>query len=309
MTALLIVGAVLLLALAAQLVIAENCLRMVVHPVRYRAEETAATDRANGFGAAIDAYERDWARRPFKIESDGADIAGEIIENPAAKNKAVIVCHGHTVNRIASLKYADIFYRAGYSLLIYDERYFGESTGDFCTLGQKEAEDLATLYTFAKWQFGQDCAIGLHGESMGAATALLSLRSIRPAFVVADCPFADSEQLFGQWIRGNLHIPPGPVLAVVRRIALHRYGYRIRETSPIAAVRESETPICFMHGRADSLIPCSHSEALFAACRNEKSELHLFDGAEHAQSLQSDPAGYERILLAFLENVQDKTEL
>lgn len=309
MTALIIVCAVLLLALAALLVLADKCLQLVVHPVRYRAEETAAQDRANGFGAAIDAYERDWKRRPFTLERDGAVIAGEIIENPAAKNKAVIVCHGHTVNRIAALKYADIFYRAGYSLLIYDERYFGESTGDFCTLGQKESEDLAALYAFAKSQFGEESAIGLHGESMGAATALLSLRSIRPAFVVADCPFADSEQLFSQWIRGNLHIPPGLVLPIFERMARRRYGYLVKETSPLAAVRESEVPICFMHGRADSLIPCGHSEALYAACRNEKSELHLFDGAEHAQSIVSDPAGYEKILLAFLNKVQSKTEL
>lgn len=282
--------------------IAEKCLQLVVHPVRYRAEETAETDRANGFGAAIDAYEHTWARRPFTLACDGAVISGEIIENPAAQNKAVIVCHGHTVNRIAALKYADIFYRAGYSLLIYDERYFGESTGAFCTLGQKESEDLVRLYAFAKETFGEDCAIGLHGESMGAATALLSLRTIRPAFVVADCPFADSEQLFSQWIRGNLHIQPAAVMAMVRGRALRRYGYRIRETSPIAAVRESDVPICFMHGRADPLIPCAHSEALYAACQNAKSELHLFDGAEHAQSIVSDPKGYEGLVLGFLQS-------
>ncbi len=56
-----------------------------------------------------------------------------------------------------------------------------------------------------------------------------------------------------------------------------------------------------MHGAADTLIACSHSEELYRACRDEQSELHLFDGADHAQSIVSDRARYEAVLLAFLK--------
>lgn len=284
--------------------VAEVCLRMVTLPKRLSVPELRATELERGFGDCIEAYEKRWKREPFAIERSGVLIRGEIIENPAdygARRKIAIICHGHTANRYGALKYADIFYRAGWSVLIYDERYFGESGGTFCTLGQEEAKDLAAIFDWTKRRFGKDCLVALHGESMGAATVLLSLRMIRPELVVADCPFADSILLFKQWIRKNLHLPPALVLPFFEHTARRRFDYRVREVSPIEAVRQANIPICLMHGRADTLIPCTHSEKLFAACRHPDSELHLFDGAEHAQSIVADRAGYEAMLLAFLK--------
>ena len=295
-------GALLALPAAAAAFIADKCLRMVTKPVRHTVEEVVREDTGHGLTAGFAAYES-WQRAPFTVERGGVTLRCERVENPAdvgPRRKVAIICHGHTVNRFSSLKYADIFYRAGFSVVLYDERYFGESGGDYCTLGQEESLDLAEIIRETRRFFGENCLLALHGESMGAATALLALRYEKPDLVVADCPFADSELLFGQWIRRNLHIPPGLILPLLETLAKRRFGYRVKETSPIAAVRDADVPICFMHGRADTLIPCSHSEALRAACRSEKSELHLFDGAIHAQSIVVDPAAYERILRAFL---------
>ena len=136
---------------------------------------------------------------------------------------------------------------------------------------------------------------------MGAATALLALRYTSVDLVAVDCPFADSEELFRQWVAQRLPIPAGLIMPWFEFLARRRYGYHVRETSPIAAVRLSEVPILFMHGKADTLIPCSHSEELLRACRDGRSELHLFDGADHAQSIVTDRARYEALLLAFLK--------
>lgn len=284
-------------------VLAERCLNMVVRPVRRTAAQARASELEIGFSEGIEAYEHAWERRAFSLDCTDAVLSGECIVNPACAGKrarAVIVCHGHTMNRYASLKYAEIFYRAGFHVIVYDERYFGESTGRFCTLGQNEARDLARVIRYARGVFGEDCLIGLHGESMGAATALLVLAYETPDFVVADCPFADSELLFRQWIEKNLHLPPSLLLPVLEFLARTRYHYIVKDVSPIRAVEASDVPICFMHGREDKLIPCAHSEAMYRKRRNPASELHLFDGADHAQSCRSDRAGYERMMLDFL---------
>ncbi len=280
------------------------CLRMVAKPKRWSETGMRAQEIENGFGDCVEAYEKRWPREDFSIVRDGVAIRGEFIDNPndrGARRKIAVICHGQTANRYAALKYADIFYRAGFSALIYDERYFGRSDGDFCTLGQEESKDLAAIIAWVRERFGADCLIALHGESMGAATALLSLRYTSVDLIVADCPFADSEQLFRQWVEQRLPIPPGLIMPWFELLARLRFDYHVRETSPIAAVRGAETPICFMHGRDDTLIPCGHSEELLAACRDGRSELHLFDGADHAQSIVSDRARYEALLLAFLE--------
>ncbi len=293
----------LLPPLAAQ-ALAEVCLHMVTKPKRLTAAELRASEIENGFGDCIEAYEQRWAREPFAIARAGALIRGEIIDNPAdrgPRRQLAIICHGHTANRYGALKYADLFYRAGYSVLIYDERYFGESGGGFCTLGQEESRDLAEIIAFARRRFGPSCRLALHGESMGAATVLLVLRYTKPDLIVADCPFADSELLFEQWVGKNLRLPPALLLPFFERTALRRFGYDVKATSPVAAVREAAVPICFFHGKADTLIPCTHSEKLYSACRSPLSELHLVEGADHAQSIVADRAAYEAALLAFLK--------
>lgn len=280
------------------------CLRMVAKPKRWSETGMREQEIENGFGDCVEAYEKRWPREDFSIERAGVVIRGEFIDNPSdrgARRKIAVVCHGQTANRYAALKYADIFYRAGFSALIYDERYFGRSDGDFCTLGQEESKDLAEIIACVRRRFGGDCLIALQGESMGAATALLALRYASVDLVAVDCPFADSEELFRQWVAQRLPIPAGLIMPWFEFLARRRYGFHVRETSPIAAVRLSEVPILFMHGKADTLIPCSHSEELLRACRDGRSELHLFDGADHAQSIVSDRARYEALLLAFLK--------
>ncbi|MBO4919512.1 MAG: alpha/beta hydrolase [Erysipelotrichaceae bacterium] len=297
---------ILLLILAILLIvlfrIAQKCLNIVILPKQYSFSELRNYEIGKGFKDAFDKYDNEWHREDFSLDVNGVTIKGEIIRNDHPKgNKVAIIAHGHTANRYACLKYADLFYRAGYHAVIFDERHFGDSTGDICTLGQEEAKDLRDIFRFTKEKFGEDCIIGIHGESMGAATSLLVLQYMKPDFVIADCPFADSVVLFKEFVRKSMGIFSSLVVWTVCQIAKVRYHYDVKGTSPIRVVKDADVPICFMHGNADTLIDCHHSKDMLAVCRNKNSELHLFDGAEHARSIVSDPEGYEAILKDFLK--------
>lgn len=293
---------VLIILIIVLINIGQKCLNTVILPKQYSFSDLRDYEIGKGFKDAFDKYDSVWNREDFSLDVNGVTIKGEIIRNDHPKgNKVAIIAHGHTANRYACLKYADLFYKAGYHTLIYDERHFGDSTGDICTLGQEEAKDLRDIFNFTKEKFGKDCIIGLHGESMGAATSLLVLQYVKPDFVIADCPFADSVVLFKEFVRKNFGIFSSLVVWTVCQIAKIRYHYNVKETAPIEAVRNADVPICFMHGSADTLIDCHHSKDMFAVCRNKNSELHLFEGAEHARSIVSDPEGYEKILNDFLK--------
>lgn len=283
--------------------IGEKSLDIVVKPKRFSYDEMRQYEINNGFADDIDAYENVWDSEEFLIKCDGADISGEIIINPENKdNRVVIVCHGHTANRLACIKYANMFYKRGFHAVIYDERHFGKSTGDYCTLGDKECDDLIKIFNFVKEKFNNPI-IFLHGESMGAATVLLSLKYIKPEGVVADCPFCDSERLYKEFIKQNLHIPAALIFPVVNLIAKLQYRYDIRQTSPIKAIRNTDVPICFMHGKADTLIDCDHSKQLYEICNNPKSKLYLFDDAIHAYSVVKDKNRYEKLLNDFIDSI------
>ncbi|MBQ6478664.1 MAG: alpha/beta hydrolase [Erysipelotrichaceae bacterium] len=294
---------ILFVLLITLILVARKCLNIVILPKRFSFSEERDYEISKGFKHVFDLYDSVWNREDFSLDVNGVTIRGEVIINEHPKgNKAAIIAHGHTANRYADLKYADLFYKAGFHVVIYDERHFGASSGEICTLGQEEAKDLRDIFRYTKERFGEDCSIGLHGESMGAATSLLVLKYIRPDFVIADCPFADSVVLFKEFVRKDLGIFSSLVVWTVCQIARIRYRYNVKETSPIAVVRNSDVPICFMHGTADTLIDCHHSRDMYAVCRNGNSELHLFEGAEHARSIVSDPEAYEAILRDFLKN-------
>lgn len=298
-----IVLLILAILFAVLIHIAQKCLNIVILPKRYSFSDLRDYEIDKGFKDAFDQYDNVWNREDFSLDINGVTIKGEIIRNKhPVGNKVAIIAHGHTANRYACLKYADLFYRAGYHAVIYDERHFGDSTGDICTLGQEEAKDLRDIFAFTKEKFGQDCIIGLHGESMGAATSLLVLQYVKPDFVVADCPFADSVVLFKEFVRKNMGPFSSLIVWTVCQIGKLRYHYDVKGTSPIDAVKDADVPICFMHGDSDTLIDCHHSKDMFAVCRNKKSELHLFKGAEHARSIAVDPEGYEAILRDFLKS-------
>ncbi len=297
-----IVLLILIILLVILIHIAQKCLNIVILPKRYSFSDLRDYEIDKGFKDAFDKYDREWNKEDFSLNVNGVTIKGEIIRNDhPVGNKVAIIAHGHTANHYACLKYADMFYRAGFHVVIYDERHFGDSTGDICTLGQEEAKDLRDIFNFTKEKFGEDCIIGLHGESMGAATSLLVLQYVKPDFVVADCPFADSVVLFKEFIQKNMGPFSSLIVWTVCQIARIRYHYDVKGTSPINVVKEADVPICFMHGDADTLIDCHHSKDMLAVCRNKKSELHLFKGAEHARSIVSDPKGYELILRDFLK--------
>ncbi len=298
-----LLGAAALLLLLGCLTAAELCVRKVTRATRHDETFVRRQETEGGFGAALDRYDREWNRRPFTVESGGVTLSGEYVRNPADSGRprrVVILCHGHTVTRLCQVKYADLFYRAGYSLVLYDERYFGQSGGTCCTLGQEEAKDLSRVMAYTRTVFGQDCRIGLHGESMGAATVLLCLEREKPDFVIADCPFASSTLLFRHVVRDQFHLPAFPILPMAAFLGRVQYGYDFPKVNPIRAVEGAEVPICFMHGEADSLIPWEHSKMMVAKCKDPRSVLHLFPGAEHACSIASDPARYERLVLEFL---------
>lgn len=102
------------------ILLSAKCVELVVKPYRYTEEEMRKEEIEHGFLSSIEAYEKEWEREPFELISNGVTLSGEIIKNPKGKDKVAIVCHGHTVNRYASIKYADMFYQRGFHVVIND---------------------------------------------------------------------------------------------------------------------------------------------------------------------------------------------
>ena len=137
------------------------------------------------------------SRETFELNTDGALIKGYIIYNEKKSDKVAVIVHGFTASVISCAKYGEIFYNLGYNIVTFDQRYFGQSTGDSCTMGYRESGDLLEVIEFIKTKFVNP-KIVLHGESMGAATVLLALPKTDNSIIyaVADCSFSRCKKLY-----------------------------------------------------------------------------------------------------------------
>lgn len=289
-------------------VVAKRVLKMAVTPVAHTLDE-ARERQAEVEKIDFAQYDNEWLKEKLSIEGVSGKIVGEIVHNDnndSAPPKVAIVCHGHTWNRLNSIKYANIFYNKGYNLVLYDHAYFGESDGNFTTLGMNERHDLSKVIDLVRSKFGQNAILGLHGESMGAATVLLEL-GLRSDinFVVADCPFSDTMKYYRELLRCLTHLPSFPTVDIANAMSKSKYGYDFTKVVPLDCVKQSDVPICFIHGKADKFIFPSHSEKMFAASKNSLSELHLVDDAGHACSHLTDNAAYAKIVGDFVDKVEN----
>lgn len=238
---------------------------------------------------------------------DGYRLKAFYVPAAQASDKYVIISHGYTYNRYGSLRYLHMFRDFGYNCLIYDDRGHGENIRTKCTMGVRESRDLLRLIGWVHERFGKDIILGLHGESMGSALQIMALKE-KPnvQFVVNDCGYADLMGVLTHNITGSLHMPRClcyPASAACRLL----YGYSFTKVRPIDSLKDNAVPVCFMHGAADDFIPCSHSERMHRAM-TAYSELHLFPGAAHGLSFDSDEEGYRRIVKDFLDKVLGETD-
>jgi dipeptidyl aminopeptidase/acylaminoacyl peptidase len=117
---------------------------------------------------------------------------------------------------------------------------------------------------------------GVLGGSLGAAVALQwAGEDPRVKAVIAVAPFADLETEMAHIFR--THNVTGLKAMLLTSAAQTAGRFKIKDVSPIDAVRSIDTPILLAHGHSDDIIPVNESKRLFEAARGPV-VLHLVDG-------------------------------
>lgn len=231
---------------------------------------------------------------------DGYALHVEFLKNPEPSTEYVIISHGYTDNRMGALKYAPAYLDLGYNCIIYDLRGHGENEPTFTTYGIREGEDLNCLIKDTRERYEDITLLGIHGESLGAATTVTCLK-YKPEvdFAVADCGFSDIYNVLKGAYRAN-HAPA--VLVDLANIgAKLRYHYSLKEMRPIDSLDDNEIPILFIHGADDDFILPKNSEDMYKRTKG-RAEYHTIAGATHANSVITDPEKYGEYIKGFLEN-------
>lgn len=250
----------------------------------------------------------------LSIESPyGYSISGVFLHPLTTKN-TVIICHGVTENKVNSVKFARMFERLGFNSVIYDHRRHGESGGKTTSYGYYEKADLQALVENVRRLIGNEPLLGIHGESMGAATTLLyaGTTDTLANFYISDCAFSNFSELLSLLSKATIPISPKYTVPFATFFIRMRDGYSIHAINPLDAVQQIDEPVLFIHSVPDSFIPATMSEQLFEKKKNNKM-IKLFDIGEHAQSFNESPYEYEQTIAQFLRQYvpryEDKSSL
>ena len=263
--------------------------------------EDIKTTRRESLDAASEWFQN-VERQKLSVETeDGYTlIAEEFLQEESGS--WVLLLHGYTGWKEEMYPFAYWYHTNGYHVLVPDLRCQGESEGDFIGMGWTDHFD-CMLWIDYILSVDPEAKIVLHGQSMGAATALMmSGEETLPenvTAVISDCAYSDAYSMFGEKITEWFYLPAFPLVDSARLALLARSGYDLYDASALQAVSQSRTPTLFIHGDQDAMISYQMSVDLYETASCEK-ELLIVEGAGHGQAQDKDPEAYYGAIEEFL---------
>ncbi len=182
-------------------------------------------------------------------------------------------------------------------MLLPDSRAHGASGGKFVTYGLLERYD---VIAWANWMKRAGCRkLYALGESLGA-TVLIEAAAIQPTFsaIVAECPYADFEEVSEHRVAGSGRVPPIVARVIVMGTLTYAawvYHLDLRRVSPVDSITRASTPILLIHGLGDVLTPPYNSVRLAKA--NPRDPLWLVPKALHTGAFLAAPEEFRKRVL------------
>jgi len=209
---------------------------------------------------------------------DGARIATLHLPNPSARY-TLLYSHGNAEDLGDIAPILALLHGAGYSVIAYDYRGYGASSGGAPGVRAAHA-DLRAVYRHATQTLGiEPSRLVLHGRSVGSgpATALAAAEPV--AGLILESAFVSTYR----------------VLTRVPLIPFDRFNN-------LAQLRKVRCPVLVIHGREDEIIPFWHGQRLFETAATHK-QAYWVDGAGHNDLVAVAGREYQRRLREFAESL------
>ena len=233
---------------------------------------------------------------------DGYILVAAEFSTDEDSHKWALVLHGYTGWKEEMYPFAYWYHEEGYHVVVPDLRCQGESEGDFIGMGWTDHYDCNIWIDYILQQ-DPEAQIVLHGQSMGAATALMMTGedsvSDHIAAVISDSAYTDAYSMFGEKIKEWFNLPAFPLVDSACVVLKLRGGYNLKDASALNAVQNSDTPTLFIHGDEDAMISVQMTKDLYEAASCPK-EILIIEGAGHAQAQDKDPETYYETIKSFL---------
>ena len=222
--------------------------------------------------------EPSYHRLPHEIRIDTADggrLAAVHLEHPTAEY-TILFSHGNAEDLGNVVPFMETFHALGYSVLMYDYRGYGSSTGRPSTLRAKA--DATAAYHWLVNEKGVDPRkIISQGRSLGGGVAV--------------------------WLAA--HHPVGGVITEISFASVFRVKTRWKllpwdKFDSLKLIKRVRCPVLVIHGTADRVIPVWHGKKVFEAAPEPKACLWIPEG-KHFDYAYVDEERYIGTIRNFIE--------
>lgn len=247
----------------------------------------------------VDYYKENFEKLALKSK-EGFNLVGYYLNANKKSEMVIILLHGYGVDHHICCKYINFFREKNFNILLLDQRGHGKSEGKYTTYGVYEVIDLDLWINLIKEKVGENCIIGIHGHSMGAAIALLySVKGEgKVKFIIAEAGYSDIEDILKYKLK-KYKIPITPFYQIISWKIKLKCKFNLKDARPIDIVAKSKIPILFIHGDKDELVPCSMAVDMYNIKKNNK-ELYIVEGGMHNTCYSIDKNNYESIVSKFI---------
>ena len=247
---------------------------------------------------------REWFEKSqadiYTTTSDNLKVHAHFIENKSS-NIYTIVVHGYESKGSNMRYYAEKFFNMGHNVLLIDLRAHGLSEGNFYGMGYLEKEDILAWIKYIL-SINSNADIILFGISMGAESIMIALSENIPSNVklaIEDSGYTNANEQLGNRLKISYHLPYFPFIPAISLITKLRIGYFFYQADALKSVSKTRTPILFIHGSEDDLVPLDMMERLYNACSSKKDKL-IIEGALHISSAKHNEKLYWEKIKEFI---------
>lgn len=240
--------------------------------------------------------------------SNGYDVEAEYITAKNPSDQTVVMIHGIGQNMYRHLREALMYLRNDFNVVIYNQRYTGETGGDNRSFGYYEQHDLAAVVDYVKAE-NPDHQVGAHGFSMGAGTAAMysghESAQEQVDYIILDCPYDTMKGAIGVGIAAEGYpIPTSYAVWAGDFYNNIKSGFDYDDARPIDGVAKSTMPMYIIHGEADTTCTVDMGQALYDAKDEGYKEIWIEPETEHVRIFDDHPDAYEANVMAFISNIE-----
>ena len=281
--------------------------RIVKHQGKLMGSEdnVALLEKVNAYGKWLKEQEHD----EVEITSyDGIRHVGHLWECESPQ-RTVLLMHGWRsswANDFGVM--ADFLHKNHCNILFAEQRAQNKSGGEYMGFGLLERYDCREWIKWLNERYGTDTPLYLGGVSMGATTVLMASGLGLPENVrgiIADCGFTSPYAIWKHVVQKNLRLPYELHARAADDLCKRRIQHTPREYCTTMALKNTNIPILFVHGTDDHFVPITMTYENYKACASPK-RLLVVPGAEHAASYLIDTERYEKAILEFWNDFDER---